>query len=34
MKCTDVLEMLQGYATQLEMTIVMKCTMCMGEICH
>ena len=24
-----VLEMLQGYATQLEMTIVMKCTACM-----
>ena len=23
-----VLEMLQGYATQLEMTIVMKCTAC------
>ena len=38
MKCTDVLEMLQGYATQLEMMHyfagIMKCVTRMDEICH
>ena len=38
MKCTDVLEMLQGYATQLEMMHyfagIMNCVTRMNEICH